>query len=54
MRIEQEQHKCMSTFTNSNKHRVSNQPLPDQNKIFKYKNIKNAGKPATNKRKRYF
>ena len=54
MRIEQENFRCMSTFTNSNKHRTSNQPLPDQNKIFKYKNIKNAGKPEQIKEKDIF
>lgn len=54
MRIEQENFRCMNTFTNSNKHRTSNQPLPDQNKIFKYKNIKNAGKPAQIKEKDIF
>ena len=45
MDIEKEQFKCMNTFTHDNKFRTSDQPLPDQNKIFKYKNIKNAGKP---------
>ena len=45
MNIEKEQFKCMNTFTHDNKFRTSDQPLPDQNKIFKYKNIKNAGKP---------
>jgi hypothetical protein len=45
MSIEKDQFKCMNTFTHDNRFRTSDQPLPDQNKIFKYKNIKNAGKP---------
>ena len=54
MRIDQENFRCMTTFTNSNKHRTSNQPLPDQNKIFKYKKVKNAGKPEQIKEKDIF
>ena len=45
MTIEKNQFKCMNTFTHDNRFRTSNQPLPDQNKIFEHKNIKNAGKP---------
>tara|TARA_R110000796_G_scaffold91016_4_gene195118 strand:- start:230 stop:538 length:309 start_codon:yes stop_codon:yes gene_type:complete len=45
MSIEKNQFKCMNTFTHNNRFRTSNQPLPDQNKIFEHKNIKNAGKP---------
>tara|TARA_R110000737_G_scaffold315951_1_gene326085 strand:- start:86 stop:385 length:300 start_codon:yes stop_codon:yes gene_type:complete len=45
MSIEKSQFKCMNTFTHDNRFRTSNQPLPDQNKIFEHKNIKNAGKP---------
>ena len=54
MRIEQENFRCMNTFTHSNRHRTSQQPLPDQNKIFKYKKIKNAGKPEQIKEKDIF
>lgn len=54
MRIEQENHRCMNTFTQDHKYRTSNQPLPDKNKIFKYKNIKNAGKPEQIKEKDIF
>ena len=44
MDIENSQFKCMNTFTHDNRFRTSKQPLPDQNKIFEHKNIKNAGK----------
>ena len=54
MDIEKEQFKCMNTFTHDNKFRTSDQPLPDQNKIFKYKNIKNAGKPKQLSEKEIF
>ena len=54
MSIEKEQFKCMNTFTHDNRFRTSDQPLPDQNKIFKYKNIKNAGKPKQLSEKEIF
>ena len=54
MSIEKDQFKCMNTFTHDNRFRTSDQPLPDQNKIFKYKNIKNAGKPKQLSEKEIF
>jgi hypothetical protein len=54
MDIENSQFKCMNTFTHDNRFRTSKQPLPDQNKIFEHKNIKNAGKPKEVKEKDIF
>tara|TARA_R110001632_G_scaffold109943_4_gene220314 strand:- start:1726 stop:2061 length:336 start_codon:yes stop_codon:yes gene_type:complete len=54
MDIEKSQFKCMNTFTHNNRFRTSKQPLPDQNKIFQHKNIKNAGKPKEVKEKDIF
>ena len=54
MSIEKDQFKCMNTFTHDNRFRTSKQPLPDQNKIFEHKNIKNAGKPKEVKEKDIF
>ena len=54
MKIYKEQFKCMNTFTHDNKFRTSDQPLPDQDKIFKFKKVKNAGKPEPLKEKEIF